>query len=274
MQEDKLKNIIESFKKLGLTEYEAKAYFFLMVYNALPADELCRVSGISPSRIYDVLSSLEHAGLITNLPGKPKKYQVISPTISLQTLMLKKEEEMSKEIKNIRDSGELILKHLQSVVGSGKVPEKDMFIGIIEGRAGLTRFLHGLFRQTRKELLCFAGDMVWLENELNTFEELRKHGVSIKIFGDLTNKNKKIVEKAKTHGIEIKQRPNGTGLRGFISDGKILYISRKYKKSGFEKLAKLGIKTPNLIEDYSALISYFNPLVIALRTYFYFLWGD
>lgn len=273
MVTNKLNEILESLKKLGLTEYESKAYFFLIVHNKLSADDLCKVSDISPSRIYDVLSSLEKKGLITSLPEKPKKYQAISPSVSLQSLITGKEEDLTKELRELRKTGDFITKYIESISGVQVSPEKRMFVGLIDGKSGLIKFSRALFGTTKKELLVFAGDMGWLEGELNRLSSMLKRHVSIKIFADISKKNKKNVEKAIKLGIQIKQKPKDMRIRGFISDGELVYISKKYKRSGFEKLAKLGIKTPFLVEDYIAMISNFKPLVNILKFYFNYYWN-
>lgn len=269
---DKTAEIIEELKKIGLTEYEAKAYFFLSIHSSLPAEELCRVTGISPSRIYDVLSSLEKLGLATNLPGKPKKYQAIPPFVAISSLISRKEEELTDQIKKTLDSGKHLSQSLESLFGISKSPEKEMFVGMIDGREGLIRYSHGLFKVVKKEVLVFAGDMAWLKDELENFRQMTKKGVKIKIFGNIMKKNQEIINKARNIGIEIKQKPKGLELRGFMFDGNILYVSKKYKRSGFKQLAKLGIKTSSLVEDYAALISHHKPLIRALRNHFFYLW--
>lgn len=274
MVKEGYEEIVKSLKEVGLTEYEAKAYFFLVIYNVLPADELCKVSNISPSRIYDVLSSLEKISLVTVIPGKPKKYQAVQPTLALKSLITKKEEEIKSEFDSIIKVEKSITENLQKMLGVVKAPEKETFVGVIDGKAGVIRFSHALFRDTKKELLIFAGDMMWLKDELSNLKNLSDKKAVVKILGDITSKNKNYVEKAMKIGIEIKQKPKGLDLRSLVSDGRTLYISRKYKKSGFEELAKFGIKSSTFTEDYVALISHFRPLIESVRFYFNSIWNQ
>ena len=269
-----MQDLINSLKTIGLTEYEAKAYFFLVIHSILPADELCKVSDISPSRVYDVLSSLEKIGLVSVVPGKPKKYQAVIPSIALKSLIMKKEDEIKSEFDSLIEVERSMTKMLQSMSGVVRAPEKETFVGIIDGQSGLVRFNHALFRNTKKELLGFAGDMMWMKDELPNFKNMLDNKVDVKILGDVNTRNKVYVEKFVRMGVKVKTRPNDLKLRGFISDGKTLYISRKYKKSGFEELAKMGIKTATLTEDYIGFISHFEPLINAVRTYFYSIWNQ
>jgi sugar-specific transcriptional regulator TrmB len=273
MTTDRLNQILEFLNKLGLTEYESKAYFFLMIHDRLSADDLCKVTNISPSRIYDVLSSLQKKGLVTDLPEKPKKYQAILPSIGLQSIISEREEDLTKELKEIRKTGDFIKKYIEGLSGIQTSTDKKMFIGLMDGKSALIKFSRATFSATKKELLIFAGDMSWLEEEMNRLSSLSKRGISIKIFGNISRKNKKIVGKATRLGIQIRQKPKDMKIRGFVCDRKLLYISKKHKRSGFEKFAKLGIKTPFLVEDYVALISSFEPLVSALKFYFDCNWN-
>jgi len=76
--------IIEALKKLGLTEYEARAYVAVVELGEAEAADIARRSGVPRTRIYDVLSRLEGAGLIQRIKeSRPAVYSAISPERSL-----------------------------------------------------------------------------------------------------------------------------------------------------------------------------------------------
>jgi len=79
--------MINSLKKLGLTEYEAKAYIALLERGEADALEISRRSGVPRTRIYDILSKLESNGFIQGLKGsRPMIYIALPPSHTLKPL--------------------------------------------------------------------------------------------------------------------------------------------------------------------------------------------
>ncbi|HDJ66227.1 MAG TPA: TrmB family transcriptional regulator [Nitrososphaeria archaeon] len=79
--------IINSLKKLGLTEYEAKTYIALLEHGEADALEISRRSGVPRTRIYDILSKLESNGFIQGLKGsRPTIYIALPPSHTLKPL--------------------------------------------------------------------------------------------------------------------------------------------------------------------------------------------
>lgn len=70
---------IEDLQELGLTKNEAKVYHTLLMQGTLPASVLSAKSGVSYSRIYDILESLVHKTLVSVIPAPTKQYAPTSP---------------------------------------------------------------------------------------------------------------------------------------------------------------------------------------------------
>ena len=86
-------------KKLGLTEYEARAYVAVVELGEAEAYEVARRSGVPRTRIYDVLSRLENGGLIQKIrESRPAVYAAIPPERSLGPLKNQLVEELSQAI--------------------------------------------------------------------------------------------------------------------------------------------------------------------------------
>jgi sugar-specific transcriptional regulator TrmB len=70
---------MEEYKELGLTENEGKVYQALVESGKLGAGEASGRSGVSYSKIYNVLDSLIFKGLVKVIPEKSKKFVPTEP---------------------------------------------------------------------------------------------------------------------------------------------------------------------------------------------------
>lgn len=74
-----------------LDHIEELIYLALVDAPSHTADELARLAGTTPERVAKILHSLESAGLITRLPGEPRHYCAIEPSIGLTGLVADQE---------------------------------------------------------------------------------------------------------------------------------------------------------------------------------------
>nr|WP_321498875.1 helix-turn-helix domain-containing protein [uncultured Methanolobus sp.] len=91
-----------SLRDLGLTKYEASAYSTLLREGVTGAQELSRRSDIPVGKIYEVLSNLNNMGLVEFQRSRPRKYRAVKPSIALNNLYAKKEEETKNELDNFK----------------------------------------------------------------------------------------------------------------------------------------------------------------------------
>ena len=71
----KLASVLE---KLGLSDYEARAYVALVVKNHATADELADVSMLPRTSVYKALRTLEEKKYVTSTVGRPTTYHPVS----------------------------------------------------------------------------------------------------------------------------------------------------------------------------------------------------
>ncbi|HHU31822.1 MAG TPA: TrmB family transcriptional regulator [Clostridia bacterium] len=68
------KEIIENIEKLGLSNYEARAYVCLLQNGSSYGNQISKKSGIPSAKIYDILSKLIQKGLVYPIEGNPVYY--------------------------------------------------------------------------------------------------------------------------------------------------------------------------------------------------------
>ena len=78
--------------KLGMTEYEARAYTGLVGLGEGTARQVHEACGVPRPRIYDILDSLETKGYVEVWQGKPKLYRAVPPDRLMRVLREQMEE--------------------------------------------------------------------------------------------------------------------------------------------------------------------------------------
>ncbi len=73
--------------ELGLTVYEARAYWGLVQRDVASVRELVQVTGLPKARAYDVLDRLVGRGLAVLRPGETRQYAAVDPDIAMDRLI-------------------------------------------------------------------------------------------------------------------------------------------------------------------------------------------
>lgn len=92
------------FTEIGLTKNESKVYKTVVKFGKSGAMTISKESGVSYSRIYDILASLEHKGLVKVIPGKGKKFIPGNPDILKKLIKERKNSlnEIEEEVDNLK----------------------------------------------------------------------------------------------------------------------------------------------------------------------------
>lgn len=78
---------VERLVRLGLTQYEARAYVALIRRDVSIPAEVARVAGVPRPRIYDVIDSLVAKGLASERPGGTAKFMATPPAEAVKILV-------------------------------------------------------------------------------------------------------------------------------------------------------------------------------------------
>ncbi len=102
--------IEEMLKNFGLSEYEAKAYYALLLLGHSKASEICKLARIPQSKIYEVLDRLAEKNLVEVYEVRPKEFKPISPQVVLRNFL----EAQERKIKEMKEKIEELVTSLNS----------------------------------------------------------------------------------------------------------------------------------------------------------------
>jgi len=79
-------NLVESLKTMGLTEYEAKVYSALVLFDRAEVKRIYEYLGVPKPSVYHSLKGLMDKGLVMIVSSKPAIYRAVPPKIALKYL--------------------------------------------------------------------------------------------------------------------------------------------------------------------------------------------
>ena len=99
---------MNELRRLGLTNYEEKAYVALLKSGPMIAAKASEKSEIPRTKIYPTLKSLEKYGFVEILQTKPMSFKAIEPRIAIwnytKNLVREREESGAKAIDKLEQS--------------------------------------------------------------------------------------------------------------------------------------------------------------------------
>ena len=208
----------------SLNLYEVKIWAALLSRGVSTAGELSDIANVPRSRSYDVLESLEKKGFIIMKLGKPIKYIAVSPNEVVERVKKNMREEAEGKVKrldNLKNTpvlGELNTLHTQGV----ELVEPTDLSGSLRGRHNLYNHLELTIKNAEESVVIMTtseGLMRKVEGMKQTFEDIKKRGVKIRIAAPIT---KEAMETAKDISSVAEVRNTDAKARFCIVDGKEL----------------------------------------------------
>jgi sugar-specific transcriptional regulator TrmB len=74
-----MESVVEKLQRVGLTEYEAKAYLALLIAHLSTATRVSEKSGVPRTKIYSVLEALKNKGWVRVYSGLPLLFKAVEP---------------------------------------------------------------------------------------------------------------------------------------------------------------------------------------------------
>lgn len=139
--------LLKSLRTLGLTNYEARVYAALVLFDHAEAKEIIDFLSLSKPSVYDALESLAERGLAIRQSSKPARYSAISPDMAV-SILLEDHEKASED-----------------ALGSLKNLEKEKvrcdmgnIVWTIYGDANIKFKIQELFSRAKSRISCVMGD--------------------------------------------------------------------------------------------------------------------
>lgn len=216
--------VLEALEKLGLTEYESRAYTKLVEHGHLSAKEASKLTEIPYSKIYTTLISLVDKGWVNVKEGRPKKYRPIDPSFASE-LALKYQTQV------LTDASKMISDTLQSLYTEDTVVGKSE-IWSIRGHANVLRKFKEIINLSYHEIFCLLinpdeSDLIHISTMI---QEAKERGCKVLAF--YKKSPEKVVNPSVNNLIVWDSSHKITGKGFFVfADSKIIFIGSLDEKS-------------------------------------------
>ena len=161
---------------IGLTESEAKVYFYLLKKKNFTATEISKLAHVSRPKVYEVLGKLAKRGLCTETLGRIRKYSAVNPEVGFDNLF-KEFEKKKKIVSNLS-------KALFPLYHSEKENTDPLdYIQVIREKNSIVEKVASLERMTKYEVITFNKPpyaMNIYEDSISKREEFNKLKIGIK----------------------------------------------------------------------------------------------
>jgi len=190
--------IEDVLKKIGLTDYETRVYLALLDLGESKSGDILNKAGLRTGKIYEILSSLERKGLISQVEiNGIKRFSPADPR-RVYELLEKHKEEINEQEKSFKDIVPSLLEKIKS-------KKKPISIEIFTGFNGLkTAYLKETTHYKKGRTLYVLGILpkeAYEKKEYdfflyNIYPLREKSGISInKLYSENARKDKSLQEK-------------------------------------------------------------------------------
>jgi len=179
---------IKLLRRLGLTEYEARAYISLAKLGPSTVREIVLNSNLPRNKTYEALRRLEEKNKVMSLPVSPRKYKIMNPEL------------FKREIRELSKSVDSLIK----IIEQPKVTEfKDLF-WIIKGRRAVVEKLASINTKVKREIIsCSELDKMFYKN-MRIIKGAVERGVKVKFITKYRKENIKYYRRWLGIGVKIR----------------------------------------------------------------------
>ncbi|MGV8169274.1 MAG: TrmB family transcriptional regulator [Candidatus Nanoarchaeia archaeon] len=151
-------------RKLGLTEYESKAYLALAKLGPSTVREIVRESKLPRNKAYEALQKLEETRKVVSLPTAPKKYKITNP------------EQFKEHVSELNTSVASLLKLIEQPKNS---EIKEVF-WILKGKKAIEDKLYFQNQKAKREILTCNKNPKLIYKNIRAISDAVKRDVKVK----------------------------------------------------------------------------------------------
>ncbi len=241
-------DVVNLLRRLGLNQYEAKAYFALASFGNHTAGELSERAELPRPRVYDVLTRLQDKGFVLIQQGRPVKYAALPISEAVKTLKKQRQTALEEDVSKIED----VNKELQSKLKSVRKEEGTELgekVWTLKGRETIYSKIGAMISTAKREVVLASTPEKALQKIKLLSKELesaRKKGVKIHIVSQL---NEGEVSKV-AHTLTNKILPT----RMLLADDQILFFLTDDKTAPEDELG-VWMQSPHLTQTIKQAIN-------------------
>jgi HTH-type transcriptional regulator, sugar sensing transcriptional regulator len=144
---------VDQLTRLGLTQYEAKAYLALIRRGSSTAAEVARIASVPRQRIYDVLASLVERGLASTRPGRVVNYVASPPDTAIERLV----SDHRRAMEELERGASAMIGQLAPAFTEGQgVTDPLDYIEVLRDRRAINERFAELQEEIKDEILVFT----------------------------------------------------------------------------------------------------------------------
>ena len=179
---------------LGLSEYEAKLYVSLIEVGQATARKLSVFSGVPRTKVYAVLKRLIDMGLVTEIPGEPRRFLPVPPSIALKSYL--------QTYRDITQNLSSLISTLEEALKRAKTQEKlrQGSIWTINGKQNIFRKIHEMLINAKRSVYIITngnGLILLFRMFSKLLDELASRSVKIKIITTNEQSSKYLIKELK-----------------------------------------------------------------------------
>ncbi len=218
---DSSEQAIDLLQKLGLKEYESRAFVTLTRLPNATAKEISKHSSVPRTRVYDAVSVLESKGLVETQRSTPQRFRAVETEEAIKTL--------EKEYQSRTSQLEGELKALSPVDNASDI-EDPHEIWALSGSRAIENRTEQLNNEAKEEVFLIAGHNNILTTGLkDTLQDATTNGISViigTISPELEDDFNTAVPEADTFLSDINWLQHSTDPNDDIIISRILLVDR------------------------------------------------
>ena len=252
--------------KIGLTDSEARVYFYLLKKKNFTATEISKLAHVSRPKVYEVLAKLVQKGLCTETLGRIRKYSSVNPKVGFDKLF-KEFEEKKKIVSNL--SKTLFPLYLSEKENTDPLD----YIQVLREKSRIVEKVESLERMVKEEVLGltkapYAMSIILSDNELE-FTNIKK-GIKYKGIYEMEEARKqdflKMIEIFANAGEEVRIAYK-IPLKMYIFDEKKVIFALRNRIISKPSLTSMVIEHPDFAKIFKSAFEYYWQKAITLEEF-------